>query len=189
MKHSKSELLSALKFGTDEVMKKFNIKRSDISIIINPTVAEHILDDMTVIIEEKSIVGIEPIEYGLHKINIDGDDVGVIVDKKVTEIYIVPATQKMKYQNYISVNYKNDGEEKLNMKSKFGEAKLNCTGGLPKADIEITESEIDEFSSKLSDDQVNEYANEYGLTLENARHDLAEYILYNDKLNTQSSKE
>lgn len=183
MKYNKPELLSALKFGTDDVMKKFNITRSEVLIMINQEVADIIIDDMKVVIEKKSIIGLQPIDYGLHEINIDGDIVRVIVNDRLKEIFIMPATQKMKYQYYISDSIEVVDERRTDMNLKLEK------GSLPKDDIEITEEEITEFSSKLNDDEVTEYANDYGITLDNARHDLARYILYNDKLNTQASKE
>jgi hypothetical protein len=61
------------------------------------------------------------------------------------------------------------------------ELKQSSTNNVP--NIEISEKEIEDFSNKLSIQQIEEYAIEYDLPIEKAKYDLAEYLLFNYKLN------
>lgn len=51
-------------------------------------------------------------------------------------------------------------------------------------DVVISESDIKELAEKLSPECIKEFAHDYNLSLELAKHDLAEYILYNNKINS-----
>lgn len=54
----------------------------------------------------------------------------------------------------------------------------NCIG----KDIDISEKEITEMSNKLSDDIIQEFADEYKIPFEKAKYNLAEYYVYNIKI-------